>query len=209
MGEAAGRSPEADTRGAPRGLGPPAVGPGSCGMEGGQGGRQTSSGLLRRWALPSDPNTHDSLEESTDRPPLFGSPAAPPPPRDRGAVPKLRVPLCPRARAHTHTHSHLPTLRVRRCPRAFLNPEISHCSRIRRPVTCSQHPDPPPWLPESLQTPRASCAPSCKPLPHARSVAKPGTPPGASPKPVPWGSALQVPSTPPSSSWLPRRTAAR
>lgn len=138
------------------------VWPGSCGMEGGQCSRQTSRGLQHRPALPPDPNTHDCLEESTDRHPLFGSPAAPPPPWDRGALPKLRVPLCPRARAH-HPHP-LPLTHT-------AGPEMTLSFFTSRNITLKPHPAPgyllaaprpPPWLPESLQTPRASCAPSCK-----------------------------------------------
>lgn len=130
-------------------------------------------------------------------PPLGGSYAAPPPPRDPRALPKFSDPLCPRARAR-HPHP-LPHSAGPEVPRASLNPEISPCGRIRRPVTCSQHPDPRPGFPGARK-------------PRARAARTPATQCPASttpPKPVPLGSALQVPAAPPTSSWLPRRTAAR
>lgn len=186
-------------RAAHPGLGPPMVGPGSCGKEGGQCSRQTSRGRQHRPAPPPGPDTRDSLEESTGRHPLFRSPAAPPPPRDRGAPLKLRVPLCPRARApHPHPLPLSHTAGPGRA-RAFLNPEISHGSPTRRPLTCSQHPDPRPGFPRACKHGARAARPPANRCPA----------PGAPPNPVPWGSVLQVPSTPPSSSWLPRRTAAR
>ena len=90
-----GRSTRTHARGAPRASWPPVVGPGSYGKEGGQRSRQTSRGRQHRLGRPPDPNTSDSLEESTDRHPLGHSSAAPLSPRDPGALPKLTAPLCP------------------------------------------------------------------------------------------------------------------